>query len=147
LKIVPSHINYLIVQFDVLVSSHNLNVGEITLTNLKAETTYSFYMNIDKLHQANLSLEINNMNEKPFNYLNIYEYADKSYAYQNKENRTILFSFKENNLIASFSYIFKGIYTQKNCIYINIKPLLDIKSLKIKSDIIGGLFELSTKAP
>ena len=147
LKIVPSHINYLIVQFDVLVSSHNLNIGEITLTNLKAETTYSFFMNIDKLHQANLSLEINNMNEKPFNYLNIYEYADKSYAYQNKENRTILFSFKENNLIASFSYIFKGIYTHKNCIYINIKPLLDIKSLKIKSDIIGGLFELSTKAP
>ena len=86
LKIVPFNISYLIVQFDVLVSSHNLNVGEITLTNLKAETTYSFYMNIDKLHENNLSLEINNMNEEPFNFVYIYEYPDKNYAYEEKEN-------------------------------------------------------------
>jgi hypothetical protein len=145
LKIVPSNITYLIVQFDVLVSFHNLNNGDITLTNLKAETTYSFYMSIDKYQQANLSLEINNMNEKPFNYLNIYEYEDNSYAYEEKENVTILFSSKENNLITSFSYTTKSKYSQINRIYINIKPLFDIKTLKIKNDIIGGLFELSTK--
>ena len=145
LKIVPSNITYLIVQFDVLVSFHNLNNGDITLTNLKAETTYSFYMSIDKYQQANLSLEINNMNEKPFNYLNIYEYEDNSYAYEEKENVTILFSSKENNLITSFSYIPKSKYRQINCIYINIKPLFDIKSLKIKKDIIGRTFKLSNK--
>jgi hypothetical protein len=30
------------------------------------------------------------MNENPFNYLNIYEYADKSYAYEEKENKTTI---------------------------------------------------------
>ena len=145
LKIVPSNITYLIVQFDVLVSFHNLNNGDITLTNLKAETTYSFYMNLDKSQRTNLSLEINNMNENPFNYLNIYEYADKSYAYEEKENKTISFSKKENKLISSFSYIVKNTNRQINRIYINIKPLFDIQSFKIKNDIIGGLFELSNK--
>ena len=147
LKIIPSNITYLIVQFDVLVSSQNLNNREITLTNLKADETYIFYININKCQRANLSMEINSMNEKPFNYVNIYEYADNSYAYEEKENQTISFSRKENNLITSFSYILKSKYKQTNCIYINIKPLLDIKSLKIKSDIIGGLFQLSTKEP
>ena len=145
LKIIPSNITYLIVQFDVLVSFHNLNVGEITLTNLKAEATYSFYMNIDRSQRTNLSLEINSMNEKPFNYLNIYEYEDNSYAYEEKENKTILFSSKENNLITSFSYITKSKYRQINRIYININPLFNIKSLKIKNEITGGLFELSNK--
>ena len=42
LKIIPFNITYLIVQFDVLVNFLNLNKKEITLTNLKAETTYSF---------------------------------------------------------------------------------------------------------
>jgi len=104
-------------------------------------------MNIDKLHEYNLSLEINNMNEEPFNFVYIYEYEDKNYDYEEKENQTILFSLKENNLKTSFSYILKSKYKQTSCIYINIKPLLDIKSLKIKSDIIGGLFQLSTKDP
>ena len=145
LKIIPFNITYLIVQFDVLVNFLNLNKKEITLTNLKAETTYSFYMNFDKSQRTNLSLEINNMNENPFKYLNIYEYEDNSYAYEEKENKTISFSKKENNLISSFSYIVKSKYRKINCIYINIKPLFDIQSFKIKNDIIGGLFELSNK--
>ena len=145
LKVVPSNITYLTVQFNVLVSFHNLNNGDITLTNLKADSTYSFYMNIDKSQSSNLILEINNMNEKPFNYINIYEYADDSYAYEEKENQTILFSSKDNNLIYSFSYLPKCKIRQIKYIYINIKPLFDIKSLKIKKDIIGGSVELSTK--
>ena len=85
------------------------------------------------------------MNENPFKYLNIYEYADNSYAYEEKENKTISFSKKENKLISSFSYIVKSTNRKIKYIYINIKPLFDIQSFKIKNDIIGGLFELSNK--
>ena len=61
MKIIPSNITYLIVQFDVLVDFHYLNNEEIILTNLKAETTYSFYIIIDKMKQVNLTLEIYGM--------------------------------------------------------------------------------------
>ena len=104
-------------------------------------------MNIDKLHEYNLSLEINNMNEEPFNFVYIYEYEDNRYHYEKKIYQPILLTLKENDLKTSFSYILESIYSQVNCIYINIKPRLDIKSLRIKSDIIGGRFELSTKEP
>ena len=145
LKIIPSNITYLIVQFDVLVDFHYLNNEEIILTNLKAETTYSFYIIIDKMKQVNLTLEIYGMKQKPFIYVNIYEYEyeDNNYVYKEKENKTLYFSPKNNNLITSFSYIVKRVYIQINYIYINIKPLFDIKLLKIKKDIIGGIIGLS----
>ena len=143
LKIIPSNITYLIVQFDVLAYYYKLNNGDFTLTNLKAETTYSFNMKIDKCQLANLSLEINTNNEKPFNYVNIYEYADNSYAYEDKENKTILFSRKDDILITSFSYMLKSVLKKTNTIFINIKPLFDINSLKIKKNIMGGIIELS----
>ena len=106
----PSNISFLIIHFDVLVSFHNLTNGDITLTNLKAETTYKFYMKIYEFQIANFSLEINDMDEKHFNYVNIYEYAFNSYAYEEKENQTILFSRNENNLMKSFSYLLQREY-------------------------------------
>ena len=109
MKIISSNITYLIVQFDVLANYYKLNNGDFTLTNLKDETTYSFNMKIDKCQLANLSLEINASNEKPFNYVNIYEYADNSYAYEDKENKTIFFSRKDDILITSFSYMLKSV--------------------------------------
>ena len=78
LKIIPSNINYLVVKFNVLVSFHKLNNEDYSLTNLKADTTYSFYMKISKFQQAKLSLEIDSMNGIPFKFVNIYEYADNS---------------------------------------------------------------------
>ena len=146
LKIIPSNIDYLVVQFDVLVSFHKLNNEDYNLNYLKADTTYSFYMKISKFQQAKLSLEIDSINEIPFKFVNIYEYADNSYAYEDKENQTLLFSEKDNYLITSFSYTLKSVYKNTNCIYINIKPLLDINFIKIKKEIIGGIFELSTEA-
>ena len=111
LKIIPSDITYLIVQLDVLVNYYyTLNSGYFILTNLKADTTYSFNMKIEKYQLANLILEINGVNEKPFNYVNIYEYADYSYAYEEKENKSISFSRNvEDYLITSFSYKLKSI--------------------------------------
>ena len=67
-------------------------------------------MKIEKYQLANLILEINGVNEKPFNYVNIYEYTDYSYAYEEKENKSISFSRNEEDyLIASFSYRLKSI--------------------------------------
>ena len=149
LKVIPSNISYLIVQFDVLIYYYTLSNGDFTLSNLKADTTYNISMKLDKYQKANFSLEIYGINEKPFNYINIYEYINKDinkdYAYIEKENQTILFSSKEGHLITSFSYMLKSIYQKTNCISINIKPLFDIKSIIIKKDIIGGIFDLSRK--
>ena len=147
MKVIPSKISYLIVQFDVLVYNYKLSNGDFTLSNLKADTTYNFTMKIDKYQKAIFDVEIYGINEKPFNYINIYEYKDKNYAYIEKENQTILFSSKEGHLITSFSYILKSIYQKTNWISINIKPLFDIKSITIKKEIIGGIFDLSLKVP
>ena len=145
LKVIPSNISYLIVQFDVLIYYYTLSNGDFTLSNLKADTTYNISMKLDKYQKANFSLEIYGINEKPFNYINIYEYINKDYAYIEKENQTILFSSKEGHLITSFSYMLKSIFQKTNCISINIKPLFDIKSIIIKKDIFGGIFDLSSK--
>ena len=142
LKIIPSNINYLIVKFDVLAYYYTLNNRDFTLTNLKADSTYIFNIKIEKCQLTNLSLEINANNEKPFKYVNIYEYADYSYAYEEKENKTILFSKKDDILITSFSYMLKSQMQKTNSIFINIKPLFDINSLKITKDILGGVIEL-----
>ena len=147
LKVIPFKISYLVVQFDVLVYNYKLSNGDFTLSNLKANTTYNFSMNIDKYQKATFDVEIYGINEKPFNYINIYEYKDKNYAYIEKENQTILFSSNEGHLITSFSYILKSIYQKTNWISINIKPLFDIKSITIKKEIIGGIFDLSLKVP
>ena len=147
LKIIPSNITYLIVQIDVLSIDYNLNKDYIGFTNLNADTTYSFYMNIDKYQKGIFQIEMNNMNmnEQPLKFVTIYEYADNSYAYEEKENKTIFFSSKNNKFIASFSYILKSKYKKTNCIFISIKPLLDIIAFKIKKEIIGGVFELSPR--
>jgi hypothetical protein len=122
LKVIPSNISYLIVQFDVLIYYYTLSNGDFTLSNLKADTTYNISMKLDKYQKANFSLEIYGINEKPFNYINIYEYINKDinkdYAYIEKENQTILFSSKEGHLITSFSYMLKSIYQKTNCISI-----------------------------
>ena len=80
MKIVPSNITYLFAQFEVLVYFHNLNNGDINLIGLKAETSYSFYLNFSKNQEANISLEINDKNKKPFKYITIYEIGDNSYS-------------------------------------------------------------------
>ena len=145
LKIMPSNIKYLTVKFEVLANYYNLSNGDITLNNLKAETVYGFYLNMSKFQLANINLEINDINEKPFNCIKIYESAD-NYSYDEMEIKSISFSKKENNLISSFSYALKQTKNETNFIFIRIKPNSEINYLMIKQDVIGGMIKLTEKA-
>jgi len=50
------------------------------------------------------------MNEEPFNFVYIYEYADNRYHYEKRKYQPILLTLKENDLKTSFSYILESIY-------------------------------------
>ena len=105
----PAHdINNVEVKMDSLVEFYNLeNRKSITVNKLVPEKIYFFFINTIMYSEAQLSININNVNVNPFNDTDIFYYRNRNYLFNNfmsndkyKYNTII----KNNKLEISFHY-------------------------------------------
>ena len=105
---------------------------------------YYYFIYSNQYQQVNINLAIDYLKQKPFEFLEIYEYpAIYHYNECNKyTNKSIKFIANDNNqfLTNSFTYMIDSLYTK--IILIKIRPIQEIEYLEIKINIVGGSYDI-----
>ena len=133
------------ITYEIINYNNFLNNGESNKINKALKNIpYYYFINSFQYQQVNINLSIINLQQKPFEFIEIYEYSS---IYNNNEyykytNKAIMFVADDNNqfLTTSFSYMIDSLYTK--FIMIKIRPILEIENLEIKINVGGGSYEI-----
>ena len=141
----PAHKIYNVeVKMDLLAEFYNLeNRKSITVKNLIPEKYYFFFINIEMYNEIEFSINMDKINDVPFNNTGILRYkkADSSFTQYTKiiayNNHTTI---KANKLEISFHYSSSDDGAPK--IALLLQPLSNIDYINIKVENEGVLHEL-----
>ena len=133
-------ITYELININTFLSNGESNKINKVLKNIP----YYYFINSKQYQQVKINFSINNLQPKPFEFLEIYEYSDiyRYNEYKRYTNKSIKFINNDNNqfLTNSFTYMIDSFYTK--FILIKIKPILEIDFLEIKVNVGGGYYAI-----
>ena len=112
------------------------------VNNLKNKEKYLFFIEATQGAKASISFIVNNTDNNPFDYINIYEYEKKNNSYSSflRKNTKYINKITDNDFMNPISYT---IYSSKtNYLAFSIKPNYNIEHTLIKTSISGGSYEL-----
>lgn len=125
----------------------NKDVSNI-INNLISGNTYYFFLEVLQYQNLNINLTMNNMTTKPFKFLEIYEFTNRTSSYSkslNYKKEDIIINSKNDELISSFSYTVASYFT--NYLVLKIIPLYNIDYFNAKFDAEGATYDFHTGEP
>lgn len=144
LKIKPSYnIPHIIAKCEYQLTTIDLYNGIWkTIDNLINNEIYLFFIEAVEGAKINISLFINYIDYKRFDYINIYEYENKNNFYSSfiLKNTIYISKKKESGFLTPISYTINS--TKTNYLVFSIFPNNTINHTIIKIDVSGGLYEL-----
>ena len=137
-------INYrTLVNIDVSGRSYELkNKTSKSISNLKPENDYHFFIKVAPFYFVNFTLTMNNLKEMPFSLISHQELMKRDQYDDKKDiiNYSISPIIKENQLIVSMSHVISEVSTE----YLNVKitPSYNIDNMNAKFDVTNCLIDL-----
>ena len=141
----PSHEIYnVVVKMDLLNEFYDLeNRKSITVQNLIPEKNYVFFVNAELYSEIEFSINMDNINDNPFNNTKIFQYKSRDNLF-NEFSSFVSYKYnitkKENKLEISLHYSVSNYDTQK--IGLILQSLSNINYINIQVDVEKGLYEL-----
>ena len=143
LQFTPKYnISYIVVNISA-EGVHFLSNGVTqNITNLKPGMFYFFFLKASYLQTASISLAMNYMSTKPFEYSYIYEYSRTSSSIHfGPSSLYITTTKKENELTSSFRHLIK--YYDIQYFILNLTPNKNMNYIVININVEGGAYDLS----
>ena len=145
LNITPiKDINNFTININVQDGAFDLTKGSTKkINNLNYNNEYYFFIPSSLLQSASFSLTMNYTNPQPFNYLNIYEYKNRTNknGYNKISYQPIKTSEEKSELSYSFKYFV--INRDTNYIALQVKPNKYMEYLSINVNIEINSYELT----
>ena len=141
------NIENILIKIDISNSLYDLSKdNNIYFDNILPDMPYYFKIDLIQYQQANINLNMNYLQENPYNLVQIYELSNinKLNEYRKYSDLSMKFSDINNNhncLSNSFSYTANSIYTSLILVKI-IFQKNNIKHLNINISIGGGRYEI-----
>ena len=144
IELIPNiNIKNILIKYEITYIDNSLNNGKSkNINDLIRNIPYFFYINATQYQQIIINLNLNNSENIPFEYIEIYEISEKYYfkSFIKNFNKSISFANDTNILSSFFSYMIDSFYT--NYIILKIIPNFYIRYLNIKVEVGGGYYVL-----
>ena len=150
IELIPNiNIEKIQISYEITNIFNLLNNGEsININKLLKDISNFYFINSKQYQQININLTLNNSQELPFDFIEIYEFSEKyHYSTYNKFTNKSLQFLKNNNeeiLSNTFSYMIDSFYT--NFILMKINPKFEYENLNIKINVGGGCYDIDKGA-
>ena len=143
LKIKPSiEIDHMTAIYNNLFHFIDLRNGIwTTIYNLTSTENYLFFIGAKKFDKANVTFIINNIDNNPFDYINIYEYEQKNHSNDSYILKKIIYINKSENSDFIIPILYTVYSNKTNYLAFSIIPKYNISEILVKADISGELYE------
>ena len=142
MKIISILIIFVLIKLNLSINYDLTNNIEKSISSLKSDLTYNFYIEAKCSQVASINLVMNYMKNKPFNYVNIYEYSSRSTRIALKTtSKQITISSQDNQLLSHFGYLVNNSATEY--ISLSLEPTYNISSLTVKIGVQESIYDLS----
>ena len=145
ISLIPNtNIDNIQIKYEISNSYYDLLNGESkNLFKIFQNIPYYFNIYSQQYQQININLTMNNLNDNPFDFIEIYEFSGQfsHKAYNKYINKSIdIINNNNNNLTNYVSYMFDSSLT--NYIMIKILSKIGLDYLNIKINVGGGYYEM-----